>query len=250
MSQRVFHLQKNVLMNAWKCLATSPKICKTLCLTCLPHLWRSSAVRRGREESRCSWPDPAVLRSAGRQPGMRGHLTSARLPQRHRQPDVRGHAQHGPPQSQSQHQQQQRPVRAQPQHQHHVGESRRMRKTPEPTHPTPPLPSTSSSVSHCVTQNRYQRRDIRRDGHIVENSTTPERRRSGCLGVRTLYSVLYYYLFLVLFVEFIQSWSEMIMLSFKLFFVFFFFFVFLFFKRQPNKWLTLAFIPTLRKAFP
>lgn len=78
-------------------------------------------VRRRREEPGCSRSDDAVLRPAGRQPGVRGHLTSARLSQRCGEPDVRGHAQHESPQPQ--HQQQQRSVRAEPQHQHHVGGS-------------------------------------------------------------------------------------------------------------------------------
>lgn len=56
------------------------------------------AVRRRREEPGCSRSDDTVLRPAGRQPGVRGHLAPARLSQRWEQPDVCGHAQHESPQ--------------------------------------------------------------------------------------------------------------------------------------------------------
>lgn len=75
-------------------------------LTARPRLL--STVRRRREEPGCSRPDNAVLRPAGGQPGVCGHLAPARLSQRRGQPDDGGHAQHESPQPK--HQQQQRSV--------------------------------------------------------------------------------------------------------------------------------------------
>lgn len=91
-------------------LKLPPEYVKILYLIYFSYLSYSPIVRCGCEESGGSWPDAAVLRSASGQPGVRGHLTSARLPQRYKQPDVCAYTQHEPPQPQSEYQQQQRPV--------------------------------------------------------------------------------------------------------------------------------------------
>lgn len=72
---------------------------------------------------------------------------------------------------------------------------------------------------HTVTQNQYQWRDIRRELDSLLIFHYAE--RSGHLGFRrcTLL-VLYYYFLFGLFLEFIQSWSEMVMISFTLFVLF------------------------------
>lgn len=127
-------------------------------LTCLlaPRPVSSSAVRRRREEPGRSRSDDAVLRPAGRQPGVCGHLAPARLSQRWGQHDVRGHAQHESPQPE--HQQQQRSVRAEPQHQHHVGDGGTLGTLRLPPPPPP--------VLHTVTRRWHQGRDDQGDGFI------------------------------------------------------------------------------------
>lgn len=61
------------------------------------------------------------------------------------------------------------------------------------------LPSSSSSVSHCVTQNQYQWRDIGSDGLIVD---IPLCRKKWAFGVRTVYIVWFFILlFFICFVS-------------------------------------------------
>lgn len=123
-----------------------------------------STVRGGREEPGCPWSHAAVLRSASWQPGVRGHLAPARLPQRLEQRHTGAGAQREPPQRQSQHQQQQRPVRAEPQHQHHVGAGGQPRRLKPPvTAPeTTSLFPVDAPVFNPVTLKQNQWNDLSR----------------------------------------------------------------------------------------
>lgn len=55
-------------------------------------------VRSRGEEPGRPWPDASVLRPSSWEPGVRGHLTSTRLPQRQQLPGLDAHPQHEPPQ--------------------------------------------------------------------------------------------------------------------------------------------------------
>lgn len=197
-----------------------PNYVKPVYVFRLSNLLCSLTVWCGCEKSGCSWPNTAVLCPPSGQPGVRRHLTSARLPQWFKQPDVRAYAQHEPPQRQSQYQQQ-RPVRAEPKHQHHVG----AREEPW-THPflfPVPLP-----LFHTVTINQYQWKNGNRNKKEV------------VICVSDILFLLVFNVFfsnLVCWIHTVLVWNDHI--SFTLFFL-----------ASTKQMTCMAFIPTVRKAFP
>lgn len=186
----------------------------------------SVAVWCGCEKPRCSEPNAAVLRPASREPGVRRHPAATRLPQRFQQLKPRPHVQCEPPQSQ--HQQQQRPVWAQPQHQHHVEARENLaadNNKKEKKHPNPPVCTCTSSVSHCVTQNQHQWRDIR----YRVTGDIPLRCKLGHCTFLNIFYFLFLFFLLILF-SLGLKWSRSALR-------------FMFLKPQPNRLLPSAFIP-------